>query len=137
MKPSCALAELHADAESVGVQVDPQLDLHALRSLALAAFAAFRNCLPNKGEEFDRESPGSLGDEMFDWQTKWPDPGSTPCDGGQPGPVGREIEKQWRAAYTAYLDSETHTRMLQAGKYVHCVCAVPSLEPARCLVCGC
>lgn len=110
-------------AECGGLQVDPQLDLHALRSLALAAFEAFRNCLPNKGEEFDRESPGSLGDELFDWQTRWPDPGSTPCDGGRPGPVGQKIEKEWRAAYAAYLHSEAHVHMLRAGVHLQCACS--------------
>lgn len=97
------------------MQVDPQLNLHALRTLALTAFKAFKSCLPNKGEEFDRESPGSLGDELFEWQSNWPEPGSIPCDGGQPGPIGQRMEKEWRAAYSAYLDSEEHAHMLRAG----------------------
>lgn len=97
------------------MQVDPQLDLHALRSLALTAFEAFKNCLPDRGEQFDRASPGSLGDELFAWQSSWPDAGTTPCDGGQPGSIGQQVEREWRAAYTAYLESDEHSHMLRAG----------------------
>jgi hypothetical protein len=95
--------------------VDPQLNLQALLTLALAAFDAFKNCLPLKGEQFDREVPGSLGDELYDWQSQWPYPGSTPCDGGQPGPIGEQLEREWHAAYSAYIGSEEHAHMLRAG----------------------
>lgn len=99
----------------LGVQVDPQLDVHALRSLALTAFEAFKNCLPNKGEEFNRESPGSLGDELFEWQSRWPDAASSPCNGGNPGQNSAQLEREWRTAFSAYVGSDEHDRMLRAG----------------------
>jgi hypothetical protein len=97
------------------MQVDPQFDVHALRQVALDAFEAFRQCLPNNGSAFDSESPGALGDELFFWQTYWPKSGETPCDGGHPGPQADALERAWHKAFTTYIDSDARQRMLRAG----------------------
>lgn len=95
--------------------VDPTLDLVQLRQLALAAFEAFRRCFPKDGNDDDHEYPGSLGDDLFAYQSHWPNTREYPCTGGLDGQAATDREEAWQRAFATYVMGAMHKRMLTAG----------------------
>lgn len=94
--------------------VDPELDLVALRELAASAFDAFRRCFKDNGNDADHGIPGSLGDDLFAYQAHWPNTRDYPCTAGLEGAAAEEREEQWHRAFEAYVGA-MHQRMLTAG----------------------
>lgn len=95
--------------------VDPELDLVKLRDLALAAFEAFRRCFPEDGNDAEHGYPGSLGDDLFAYQSHWPNTRDYPCAGGLEGAAAVEREEEWQRAFATYVMGAMHQRMLTAG----------------------
>lgn len=99
--------------------VDPDLDLVVLRELALTAFDAFRRCFKEDGNDAEHGYPGSLGDDLFAYQSHWPNTRDYPCTAGLKGAAAAEREEEWQRAFSTYVMGATHQRMLTAGAHPH------------------
>eukprot|EP00892_Ulva_mutabilis_P005564 jgi/Ulvmu1/337/UM001_0341.1 len=103
-----------ADSPTPPRRANPPPTSEPLRVLAMAAFEAFRRCFPEDGNDDEHEYPGSLGDDLFAYQSHWPNTRDYPCTGGLAGADAEERAGEWQRAFATYVMGAMHQRMLTA-----------------------
>jgi hypothetical protein len=100
--------------------VRPRIDIPRLQALATAAFASFRACFPDHGDELDRARPGGLDDALYTWQANWhaaraKATADATSSGSRAKDTADAISGGGRAGDGGSTDAHTHTEVATDG----------------------